>query len=146
MRDAGPLFFVSMLLVVAANVLYHWGQKSVPAEVPLLASLAQTFATALLLTLLALPWLAGAPPAAGITAWLNWKSIAVGLAIFGVEIGFLLAYRSGWPLNSAALTAGALLAILLVPFGALLFHEAWTLAKTAGLLLCLAGIWLLHRG
>ncbi len=146
MREAGPLFLASMALVVAANVLYHWGQKSVPADVPLLASLAQTFATALLLTLLALPWLAGPLPAAGVTAWLNWKSIAVGLAIFGVEIGFLLAYRAGWPLNTAALTAGALLAILLVPCGALLFHEAWSLAKTAGLALCLAGLWLLHRG
>jgi hypothetical protein len=145
MREAGPLFLVSMVLVVVANVLYHWGQKSVPAEVPLLASLAQTFATALLLTLLALPWLAGPLPAAGVAVWLNWKSVAVGLAIFGVEIGFLLAYRAGWPLNTAALTAGALLAVVLVPFGALLFGEAWTLAKSAGLLLCLAGLWLLNR-
>lgn len=146
MREAGPLFVVSMALIVVANVLYHWGQKSVPAEVPLLASLAQTFATALLLTLLALPWLAGPLPAAGAAVWLNWKSVAVGLAIFGVEIGFLLAYRAGWPLNTAALTAGALLAVVLVPFGALLFGEAWTLAKSAGLLLCLGGLWLLNWG
>lgn len=146
MRETGPLFVFSMALVVVANVLYHWGQKSVPGEVPLFASLAQTFATALLLTLLALPWLAGPLPAAGVTTWINAKSIAVGLAIFGVEIGFLLAYRSGWPLNTAALTAGALLAVVLVPCGALLFHEAWSLAKTAGLLLCFAGIWLLNRG
>ena len=145
MREAGPLFLVSMVLIVVANVLYHWGQKSVPAEVPLFASLAQTFATALLLTLLSLPWLAGPLPAAGPAAWLTVKSIAVGRAIFGVEIGFLLAYRAGWPLNTAALTAGALLAVVLVPFGALLFGEAWTLAKSAGLLLCLAGLWLLNR-
>ena len=36
---------------------------------------------------------------------LNWASYVLGVAIFGLEIGFLLVYRSGWNINIAALFA-----------------------------------------
>ncbi|MCL4838003.1 MAG: hypothetical protein KJ058_08565 [Thermoanaerobaculia bacterium] len=133
-----------MLLVIGANVLYHWAQRSVPREVPAAASLAVAYAVALAATLVVAPWTG----AAGGGSWasaLNPWSLLVGVAIVGVEFGFLLAYRAGWPLHSAALFASAALAVLLVPMGAFLLGEPWDLRRTAGLLLCLAGLWLLQR-
>ncbi|HNZ96565.1 MAG TPA: hypothetical protein PKM64_05150 [Thermoanaerobaculia bacterium] len=133
-----------MLLVIGANVLYHWAQRAVPREVPPAASLTVAYAVALLATLCLLPLTSGAASAPWTSALNPW-SLLVGVAIVGVEFGFLLAYRAGWPLHSAALFASAALAILLVPLGALLLGEPWDLRRTAGLLLCLAGLWLLQR-
>lgn len=144
-RD-GLGLWAPMLLVIAANVLYHWAQRSVPREVPAAASLAVAYAVALGATLLVAPWTGGAGSAG--VSWasaLNPWSLLVGVAIVGVEFGFLLAYRAGWPLHSAALFASAALALLLVPLGALLLGEPWDLRRTAGLLFCLAGLWLLQR-
>jgi len=142
---AQPLFWLSMALVVAANVLYHWGQKTVPAAVPPLHSMIFTYAAALLATCLLLPLIGGGAAPAALAAAFNWSSVWVGLAIVGVELGFLVAYRSGWPLNRAALSASAALAVLLVPLGALLFRESWSWEKSLGLGLCLAGLYLLNR-
>lgn len=144
MRDQ-PLFWLSMLLVVAANVLYHWAQKSVPATVPASTSLLLNYLAALAASLLLLPFLGGSATPTALAAGFNWPSVWVGVAIVGVELGFLLAYRSGWPVNLASFSAAAALALVLIPVGAWLFGERWNVEKSLGMALCLAGLWLLTR-
>lgn len=132
-------------LIVLSNVAYHLGQKAVPkAAHPLVATLGMYLvATAATLALLAF---AGAAPWRGAGAAAHWSVGLVGLGIVGIEVGFLLAYRGGWPLATTAVTATTLVALALLPIGVLVFREPMNAPRVAGLLLALSGLWLLGRG
>jgi drug/metabolite transporter (DMT)-like permease len=68
------------------------------------------------------------------------------MAIVAIELGFLLAYRAGWRISTAVVTANILVAIALLAVGALAFREPVTLPRLAGIATCLAGLWLVSRG
>jgi len=131
---------VSLLLVVVSSVVYHVAQKSIPASAPPVASLLVSYAVALLGTL-ALLVVFPMPAGAGRSfRELNWASAVIGLAIVGVELGFLLAYRAGWNVSAGAAVSNAVVAALLVPIGLLGFHERLSPVNALGLLLCVAGV------
>lgn len=69
----------------------------------------------------------------------------IGGTVILIEIGYLLVYRSGWSISVAPALAQAVTLSMLLFLGLLLFGEKITLAKSAGLVLCLAGIFLLTR-
>jgi drug/metabolite transporter (DMT)-like permease len=141
------LYIGAMLLTVAANVGYHLSQRSISAEVNPLLSLAITYAVALLLTCAALPFF----PSASAAPWpvqirsANWASYALGAAIVGLELGFLLAYRAGWKVGIAAIYSNAAVTLLLIPAGFLLFRERLDFGKALGIALAGGGLWLLGR-
>jgi len=131
-------------LVVLSNVAYHLGQKAVPRGAPpLLATLAM-YVVATLTTLVLLPFF-GPQRFAGATSTLHWSVVLVGIGIVGIEVGFLLAYRSGWPISITAVTATTLLSVALLPIGIAFFREGLSLERVAGLALALSGLWLLAR-
>lgn len=112
-----------------------------------MVSLLVTYAVALLMTCAALPFFPSEPAA----SWpaqlraVNWASYALGLAIVGLELGFLLAYRAGWKVGVAALYSNAAVTLLLVPAGILAFQERLDARKALGLALAGGGLWLLGR-
>ncbi|HET9554800.1 MAG TPA: hypothetical protein VFP50_17670 [Anaeromyxobacteraceae bacterium] len=63
----------------------------------------------------------------------------------GVEIGFLLAYRAGGGLQWSGVAVNTASALLLLPVALVVFREQLSLARAAGLLLCLGGLWLVSR-
>ena len=137
--------WLSIALVVLGNVSYHLGQRAIPRDVhPVLATLA-AYLVALAGTVATIPFLARGTPLT--TAWrsLNGSTVLVGLGIVAVEIGFLLAYRTGWTIGSASLVANAIVAMVLLGIGVLAFHEPVSLARLSGVGLCLAGLWLVTR-
>ncbi|MGE5631087.1 MAG: hypothetical protein ACM3TR_08335 [Caulobacteraceae bacterium] len=71
---------------------------------------------------------------------LNWTSFALGAAIFGIEVGFLLAYRAGWDVSLANIISAVLVTLVLIVFGITLYHEKLTVANCIGVLLCIIGI------
>lgn len=137
--------WLSIALVVFGNVVYHLGQRGIPREAnPVVATLA-AYLVALVATVATAPLMARGVEFG--TAWrtLNGSTILVGTGIVGVEIGFLLAYRAGWVLSNASLTANATVAVALLALGALFFGEQVTPSRVAGVGLCLAGLWLVAR-
>jgi hypothetical protein len=139
------LYHGAMLLTVAANVGYHFCQRSIGAKSDPLVSLLATYCVAALATSIALPFFRadGAPPLTTQLRALNWASFALGVAIVGLELGFLLAYRAGWRVGVAALYSNALVTILLVPVGLLAFGERLDARRLLGLALAGGGLWLL---
>ena len=134
-----------LALVVLSNIAYHYGQKSVPrAAHPVVAAIGM-YAVALVGALVVLPLVRPWPDRAAAGAALHWSVGLVGLGILGIEIGFLLVYRSGWEISIASLTASVVLALALVPIGVLAFREPWNASRLAGLLMAVAGLWLLNR-
>jgi drug/metabolite transporter (DMT)-like permease len=134
------LLTLSVILIVASNLLYHVSQKSIPADAHPLLSVAVTYAAALLLTLLLWPFAPGGAPKLAGLAKLNWATIGVAVSAVGIEIGFLLAYRAGWNISVGSLVVSVAVAILLLPTGLLLYREHLSAANVTGIVLCLAGL------
>jgi len=70
----------------------------------------------------------------------NWVSIALGIAIVGVEVGYLLAYRAGWQISLGAIVSNVAVAVLLLPIGILLFREKLSTVNYVGIVLCVLGL------
>ena len=137
--------WLSIALVVLGNVVYHLGQRAIPRDAnPVVATVA-AYLVAIVATLATIPLLARGTSLT--TAWrvLNRSTVLVGTGIVAVEIGFLLAYRSGWTLGNASLVANATVAVALLGLGVLVFREPVTLTRLSGVGLCLAGLWLVAR-
>ncbi|HEY6931726.1 MAG TPA: hypothetical protein VJA66_18795 [Thermoanaerobaculia bacterium] len=134
------LFLVSLLVIVLSNVVYHVSQKSIAPGAHPLVSLLVTYTVAVVVTLLLFPFFPLRGPLDQAVRKINWASLVVGVAIVGVELGFLLAYRSGWRISIGSAAANAAVAIVLIPTGLLLFGEKLSAANAAGLVLCLAGL------
>jgi drug/metabolite transporter (DMT)-like permease len=132
-------------LSIVATVAYHVIMKLTPAGAnPLLSLMVPYGAVAVLFA----GALAFAP---GDFAWreelrhLNWTAIALALAIIGLDLGFILLYRSGFEVSLGALVTQTAAAMLLVGIGVLVFRERLSLANGLGIALCVVGLWLVNR-
>ena len=76
---------------------------------------------------------------------LNWAPIALGVAIFGLELGFFLAYRVGWNISLGALISNISVSVLLIPIGVAVYKEAISTQTAAGIILCIIGLILINR-
>lgn len=131
-------------LVVLSNTLYQICAKSVPEGMNPLASLTVTY-------------LVGAAVSCALYFILNrnanllreirltnWAPIVLGVVIVGLEVGFIYAFRAGWQISMAQIVSSAVLAVILIFVGYLLYHEAITWNKIAGIIVCLAGLVLIN--
>ncbi len=136
--------WVSMFFVVIVTVFYHISQKAIDTVVHPAVSLVVTYTVSLVLSLLILLiW----PPEGTIVGELgrvNRWSVLLGVAIVGIEIGFLLIYRSSWPIGTASLVANGLVAAVLFAVGVLVFAEPMGTRQLIGLVFALIGLVLLN--
>lgn len=134
------LYYFSILLVIISNTIYHLCQKSTPETINPMVALTVTYGTALLISIIGLFIY---PSEAGILdsfKKLNWASVTLGIAILGLELGFLLAYRAGWNISLVGLYANVIVALLLIPIGILFFKEHISITKAIGIVLSIVGI------
>jgi drug/metabolite transporter (DMT)-like permease len=74
----------------------------------------------------------------------NWAPVVLGVVIVGLEVGFIYAFRAGWQVGTTQIITSAVVAVLLIFVGYLLYHEAITWNKIAGIIICLAGLVLIN--
>lgn len=74
----------------------------------------------------------------------KWKYLLIGVSIVGVELGYILAYRSGWKVNITAVFANISVAILIIPIGYYLFNESISNIKIFGIGLCIIGLFIIN--
>ena len=133
-----------MALVVVSNSLYHIVAKETPSGANAFLSLTVTYLAAAGIS--AVLFLAG-----GQTALLpelkklNWATLAMGVAIIGLELGYICLYRAGWKVSLGSLIANILLACVLLAVGVLLYKEAVTLRQLAGMAVCALGLFLICK-
>ena len=97
------LLLMPMLLIIASNVVYHLSQKTIPHEANPALSLLVSYAVAFVLTLMMLPLFGRFVAYTEALQTLNISSVLVGVSAVGVELGWLLVYRSGWQLLTVEL-------------------------------------------
>ena len=138
------IYIWPIALVVFSNTLYQICAKSVPEGMNPLASLTVTY-------------LVGAAVSCALYYILNrdanlfreirltnWAPIVLGIVIVGLEVGFIYAFRAGWQVSITQIVTSAMVAVILIFVGHLLYHEAITWNKIVGIIICLAGLVLIN--
>lgn len=138
-------FYLPVIIVVVSNTFYHICAKSAPENVNTFASLSVTYAVGAV-TALVLYFLT--QKNANLLAeyrQLNWSTFVLGVAVVGLEAGFLLMYKVGWNVSTGQMVASALLEIVLIFVGLALYGESITPQKLAGIAVCMAGLFLMSK-
>ncbi len=139
------IYYVAILLTILSNVFYHIFQKATPNNVNPILSLLVTYLTAAMLCLVILPFYLNGESLTLSLKKISWTSFALGGAVVGLELGFLLAYRAGWNIGFAGILSNGMVALLLIPVGILFFHEKLSLVNILGILLCFGGLMLINK-
>ena len=133
-----------VLIVVLSNTFYNICTKSTPSNVNAFGTLMLTYITAAILTGVIFLFLVKPENAIVELSKVNWTSIVLGIAIVGLELGYIFMYRSGWKVSSGALVANICLAITLLFVGAILYGENITVKQVLGIFICIAGLFLIN--
>jgi multidrug transporter EmrE-like cation transporter len=140
----GTYTLVALVFAVGGGVLYHISAKSVPNDLAPGLVLVVAYATALAASAGAHLGLSS-HDAAMTPRLLHPAVLGLGLGAAMIELGYVLMYRAAWPVSIASQIVNGVVAALLVFVGLAAFGERLSLTRIAGLLLCLAGVWLLRR-
>ena len=138
-------YYLPVLIVVISNTFYHICSKSAPQNMNTYATLSVTYLVGTVVTFLL--YFVTRKDGTLLAEYqnLNWASFGLGVAIVGLEVGFMLMYKVGWPVSTAQIVTSAFLAIALIFVGFLIYKEAITVQKVAGIAICLVGLYLLNK-
>lgn len=139
------IYVFSIVLVILSNVVYNISQKSTPKGANPFTALLVTYITAAIITVILSFFYKTEDSVLSSFTKLNWTSVALGVAIVGLEFGYLLAYRAGWNISIGSLVANIALAIILIPVGVIAYKEGFELHKIVGVVLCLAGLVVINK-
>ena len=131
-------------LVVISNTLYQVCAKSVPEGMNPLASLTVTYLIGAVVSCALYYVLNRDANLVRELRLTNWAPIVLGVVIVGLEVGFIYAFRAGWQVGTTQIITSAVVAVLLIFVGYLLYHEAITWNKIVGIIICLAGLVLIN--
>ena len=134
-----------VLVVVGANTIYNISTKSTPANVNAFASLAMTYVMAALSSVVLFFLTSDSKNLLAELAKTNWTAYALGVAIIGLEFGYICIYRAGWKIGVASLVANISLACVLLVVGYFFYKEVITLKQLLGMGVCAIGLILIVK-
>jgi drug/metabolite transporter (DMT)-like permease len=136
---------IALALAIASTVAYHLVAKLVPAGANPVATLLTAY---LFGSLLCAGILIAMPAETGFRsqfAQVNWTAPALAGSIVLIDLAFIFLYRSGFPVSFGALVTQVAAAVALLGLGFLIFKDRLTITNVVGVVLCLAGLWLVNR-
>lgn len=136
-------YWISFILVIAGNVLYHLSQRQMPRGLNPFSALFAAYLGSMVLSILFVSRSGFAPIMEALSSPATW---GVGLAAFMVEAGYLLLYRSGGAVSTAPITANIFVFLLLILIGLVWFREKFTWEMGLGVILCTGGLICVVRG
>ena len=131
-------------LVVLSNVVYQICAKSVPEGMNPLASLTITYVIGAVVSLILYYLLNKNANILAEYRNVNWAPFVLGIVIVGLEVGYIYAYKAGWPVSTAQIVQAAVLAVILIFVGHMLYMESITWNKIIGIVVCLCGLGLIN--
>ena len=132
-------------LAVFSEVFYQVASKSTPPDVNVFASLTLTYLVGAAVTLFAFFCSGGGISLFAALKHADWTALLLGLAIVGLEGGSIFMYKAGWAVNTGYVVKAIITAVALVFVGGLVYKEPVTVSKIAGIVLCMAGLFLINR-
>lgn len=131
-------------LIVLTNVFYQICAKSVPDKIDPLASLTATYLIGAAVSLILYYVLNRNGNIIREYSKLNWASIVLGIAIVGLEAGYIYAFKAGWQVSTAQIVQATLVAVIMIVVGYFIYKEAITWNKVLGIAVCLIGLGLIN--
>ncbi len=131
-------------LVVLSNTVYQVCAKSVPEGMNPFASLTVTYLISAVVSCALYYLLNRNANLLRELRMINWAPVVLGVVIIGLEVGFIYAFRAGWQIGTAQIVTSAMVTVLLLFVGWLLYHEALTWNKLLGIAVCVAGLVLIN--
>ena len=131
-------------LVVLSNTVYQVCAKSVPEGMNPLASLTVTYLIGAAVSCAMYYILNRDANLFFFFLLTNWAPVVLGFVIVGLEVGFIYAFREGWQVGVTQIVTSTMVAVILIFVGYLLYHEAITWNKIAGIIICVAGLVLIN--
>lgn len=138
-------FYAWLALAIGGNVLYHFAQKSVTKSVNPLHALAAAYALALIMCVVAALATRSEQSFIGSLREMNWAVWMVGAAAFMIELGVLLAYRSGGRVGLLGVTVAVATNLILLPVGFVVFREQLSKWNMLGIVLSIVGLVLVTK-
>ena len=135
-----PLF-----LVIISNTVYNICAKSTPQNIQPFASLTLTYLVSAGISLILFFVFSEDKNLLAEMSKANWATYVLGCALVVLEVGWIYMYRVGWKLSVGSLVANIGLACTLLLIGVLFYKEAITARQLAGILLCMASMFLLAK-
>lgn len=129
-----------LLLIVVSNIFYNITVKETPGNVSPFLSLVVTYLAGAVISFCIYLATAEKHQILQNLKQLNWTSYVLGIAIVGLEAGYIYLYRAGWQISLGSLAANITLAVSLILVGALLYKETIHVNQGIGIMLCLAGL------
>ncbi|MBQ3404675.1 MAG: EamA family transporter [Oscillospiraceae bacterium] len=137
--------YIPVFIVVLSNTFYHICAKSIPEEINPFAALSVTYLVGAAACLVLFFVTQSSHNLFAEYRHLNWSSFVLGIAIVGLEAGFIYMYKLGWNVSTGQLVASTLLAIVLIFVGWLIYHEILTAEKIIGILICMVGLYFINK-
>ena len=134
-----------LLVVVGANTIYNISTKSTPSDVNAFASLATSYFIAMLGSVVMFFLTSDSKNLLVEISKTNWSALALGIAIVGLEFGYICIYRAGWKIGVASLVANISLACVLLLVGLFVYKEVITLKQLLGMGICAIGLMLIVK-
>lgn len=106
MSDIWPI-----VLIVASNILYQICAKSVPKDMDVMASMTVTYLVGAVCSGLMFFAMNRTPHLLQECSKLNAAPILLGISVVGLEVGYIYAYKVGWPVSIASTVQSAFLAV-----------------------------------
>lgn len=135
-----PLF-----LVIISNTVYNICTKSTPQNIQPFASLTLTYLVSAGISLILFFVFSESKDLLAEMSKANWATYVLGGVLVLLEVGWIYMYRVGWKVSVGSLVANIGLACTLLLIGVLFYKEALTLRQLAGILLCMASMFLLAK-
>lgn len=137
-----------IILIVVSNIIYNIYNvcsKSTPNALDPLAALTVTYVIGAIVSACTFFILNPGGSLAQQYKHLNWSTFVLGLAVVGLETGSIYMYKAGWNISTGQLVYSSILALCLIPIGYFFYHETITVTKIIGVLVCLAGLFLINK-
>lgn len=132
-------------LIVISNSVYQICAKGIPKQMNTYASMTVTYAVATLVSAIAFFISTKGSNIFKEFSFTNWATVALGVVITGLEIGFIFAYKNGWKVSTLATVTNAFLAITLLLLGFFMYKEQINWQKILGVAICLVGMWFINK-
>jgi multidrug transporter EmrE-like cation transporter len=134
-----------LAVAIAATVAYHLVLKLTPAGVNPYLSLAVTYTVTTVAFAALYVALPGTQPLRAALGALNWTTLALGVVVVFLDLGFLMLYRGGFEVSVGMIITQSAAALLLLLVGVAFFAEKLSLVNVGGIALCIAGLWLINQ-
>lgn len=132
-------------LVVISNILYQLCAKGVPKDMDTMASMTVTYTVGALCSAIIYFVINKNGNLLGEYAKMNFAPALLGVSVVGLEVGFIYAYKAGWPVSTASIVQSAFLAVALILVGGLVYKEPITFNKIFGAAVCLVGLYFINK-